>query len=95
MQISLHMVWLFHDEDQYHRNQSIDLLRKSIDWFLYYNGLRYERVKDCNHMRRAIKHWLLNLLLLKNRQKYFKSLALWTLQDFESMVIFQRYTWKG
>ena len=28
-----------------YRNQSIDLLRKSLDWFLYDNGLRYERVK--------------------------------------------------
>ena len=27
-----------------YRNQSIDLLRKSIDWFLYHNGLRHERV---------------------------------------------------
>ena len=25
--------------------QSIDLLRKSMDWFLYDNGLRHERVK--------------------------------------------------
>ena len=28
-----------------YRNQSIDLLRKSIDWFLYDNGLRHERVR--------------------------------------------------
>ena len=28
-----------------YRNQSIDLLCKSMDWFLYDNGLRYERVK--------------------------------------------------
>ena len=27
------------------RNQSIDLLYKSMDWFLYENGLRHERVK--------------------------------------------------
>ena len=27
-----------------YRNQSIDLLRKSMDWFLYDNGLRHERV---------------------------------------------------
>ena len=25
--------------------ESIDLLRKSMDWFLYDNGLRHERVK--------------------------------------------------
>ena len=28
-----------------YRNQSIDLLCKSMDWFLYDNGLRHERVK--------------------------------------------------
>ena len=28
-----------------YRNQSIDLLSKSLDWFLYDNDLRYERVK--------------------------------------------------
>ena len=29
-----------------YRNQSIDLLCKSMDWFLYDNGLRHERVKS-------------------------------------------------
>ena len=29
-----------------YRNQSIDLLCKSMDWFLYDNGLRYERVNS-------------------------------------------------
>ena len=29
-----------------YRNQSTDLLRKSMDWFLYDNGLRLERVKS-------------------------------------------------
>ena len=34
-----------------YRNQSIDLLRKSMDWFLYDNGLRHEMVKrkSCLH----------------------------------------------
>ena len=27
------------------RNQSIDLRSKSMDWFLYDNGIRHERVK--------------------------------------------------
>ena len=27
-----------------YRNQSIDLQNKSMDWFLYDNGLRHERV---------------------------------------------------
>ena len=29
-----------------YRNQSIDLQSKSMDWFLYDNGLRHERVKQ-------------------------------------------------
>ena len=33
-----------------YRNQSIDLLRKSMNWFLYDNGLRHERVK-LRHVR--------------------------------------------
>ena len=28
-----------------YKNQSTDLLHKSMDWFLYDNGLRHERVK--------------------------------------------------
>ena len=28
------------------RNQSIYFFRKSMDWFLYDNGLRHERVKQ-------------------------------------------------
>ena len=31
-----------------YRNQSIDLQRKWMDWFLYNNGLRHERVKECS-----------------------------------------------
>ena len=34
-----------------YRNQSIDLLRKSMDWFLYNNSLRLERVKLKNSLR--------------------------------------------
>ena len=30
-----------------YRNQSIDLLRKSVDWFLYDNGLHHDRTKYC------------------------------------------------
>ena len=29
-----------------YRNQSTDLLRKSMDWFLFGKGLRHERVKS-------------------------------------------------
>ena len=31
-----------------YRNQSIDLLHKSMDWFLYDNGFRHEKVKFWN-----------------------------------------------
>ena len=29
-----------------YRNQSTDLQSKSVDWFLYYNDLRHERVNE-------------------------------------------------
>ena len=32
-----------------YRKQSIDLLRKPMDWFLYDNGLIHERVKDVQY----------------------------------------------
>ena len=32
-----------------YRNQSIDMLCKSVDWSLYGNGLRHERVKSNRH----------------------------------------------
>ena len=32
-----------------YRNQSTDLQSKSMDWFLYDNGLRHERVKKDKH----------------------------------------------
>ena len=37
-----------------YRNQSIDLHNKSMDWFLYHNGLRHERVK----LRIMTNHYL-------------------------------------
>ena len=38
-----------------YRNQSIDLLRKSMDWFLYDNGLRHERVRMiCYYQKMAV-----------------------------------------
>ena len=35
----------FMTEAVIYTNQSIDLLYKSMDWFLYDNGLRHERAK--------------------------------------------------
>ena len=46
-----------------YRNQSIDLLYKSINWFLYDRDLRHERVKhiffvQCYHVILPLQHWL-------------------------------------
>ena len=50
-----------------YRNQSIDLLRKSMEWFLYDRDLRQERVKPIIYMIRcAIWHHLYNLKNVKN-----------------------------
>ena len=44
---------------------SIDLLRKSVDWFLYDNGLRHERVKQSNINSMSDYGKLLRRLILK------------------------------
>ena len=43
-----------------YRNQSIDLQSKSVDWFLYNNDLRHERVKNSfltDHLRRLLSRF--------------------------------------
>ena len=43
------------------RNQSIDLQSKSMDWFLYGNGLRHERINiflNCMKTLEKIKSWI-------------------------------------
>ena len=44
LNISLSLLTLSRRRPLSYRNQSIDLLCKSMDWFLYDNGLRHERV---------------------------------------------------
>ena len=39
---------------------NIDLLWKSVDWFLYDNGLRHERVKEADKL-------LVRILLVANK----------------------------
>ena len=66
-----------------YRNQSIDLLRRWMDWFLYDNGLRHERVKNTlsnsnllsyNHQG-FCKHFLdVSALYFHQRQKLEQSL---------------------
>ena len=38
------------------RNQSIHLLRKSMEWFLYDNGLRHERVNTSWRLRNVVSY---------------------------------------
>ena len=53
-----------------YRNQSIDLLRKSVDWFLYDIGLRHERVNIRNEI------WRWSLTKAGNTREYWLKLNL-------------------
>ena len=53
-----------------YRNQSIDLQSKSLNWFLYDNGLRHERVKECFNCWQITFSKLGNYILMK-KCKYF------------------------
>ena len=47
-----------------YRNQSMDLLCKSVDWFLYDHGPRHERVNYCKFWYHINKYaFLINALL--------------------------------
>ena len=55
-----------------YRNQSIDLLCKSMDWFLYNNGLRHERVKVKNrNIRKKCEICLKLLITITISRRYF------------------------
>ena len=50
-----------------YRNQSIDLLYKSVDWFLYDNSLRHERVNHAFVPENFQSRWVpVNTCLLKS-----------------------------
>ena len=51
-----------------YRNQSLDLLRKSMDWLLYDNGRRLERVNSVVHLRKFefFSQALLPVIVTKN-----------------------------
>ena len=56
-----------------YRNQSIDLRSKSMDWFLYDNGLRHERVK--NEMGMWSYYFSNRIIILRDsRNFWFKKL---------------------
>ena len=68
-----------------YRNQSTDLLCKSMDWFLYDNGLRLERVKQANKHAKKIP----KLFTTCNRVKshlIFKSAAILGSKTSWSMI---------
>ena len=47
-----------------HRNQSIDLQSKSMDWFLYDRDLCHERVKRLNKQLKNIWTWIFSYIML-------------------------------
>ena len=59
-----------------YRNQSTDLLRKSMDWFLYDNGLRHERVK-----RQSCHHIEISQLICANQLTGFYMMATWAFKE--------------
>ena len=60
-----------------YRNQSTDLLRKSMEWLLYDNGIRHERVKMGKKWRKMLTPTyslkFKNIILFLNRALYFFS----------------------
>ena len=67
-----------------YRNQSIDLLHKSMDWFLYDNGLRHERVK-------CFCYKMPNTLVLLS---YNVTETITVLKDVRGILI-KRWVWIG
>ena len=68
-----------------YRNQSIDLQSKSLDWFLYDNGFRHERVKAL----RSVDIWLKDKLSSGLSQV----VSLWHLTHIMPLVSFDT-PWK-
>ena len=59
-----------------YRNQSTDLQRKSMDWFLYDNSLRHERVKSYWQSRMQHIIW-----------KFFRSAVLVSIPLYHAIVL--------
>ena len=62
-----------------YRNQSIDLLCKSVDWFLYNNGFRHERVNSLTRSRFGLSH-LNKRKFRHNFQDYMNPLCSFSLE---------------
>ena len=52
-----------------YRNQSIDFQSESMEWFLYDNGLRHERVKDIYAIPSLLLQKPNKILMLKDHTK--------------------------
>ena len=48
-----------------YRNQSIDLLRESMDWFLYVRDLRHERFKENFSYRKSSYFFCLQIFFVE------------------------------
>ena len=62
-----------------YKNQSIDLLCKSVDWFLYDNGLRHERVKKLGLTKWSIS--VMNQLKYQQVMTCYCTIAIYSLQN--------------
>ena len=51
-----------------YRNQSVDLFRKSMGWFLYDNGLCHERVKSNYGLCYTFSAWYLTFIACENHR---------------------------
>ena len=62
-----------------YRNQSIDLLSKSVDWFLYDIGLRHERVK-------ATLLTILKIQIFKQQNFRAKKMSRWSRKELRGSL---------
>ena len=65
-----------------YRNQSIDLLCKSVDWFLYDNSLRQERVKQENKLDILVVEVYSHPAFTAENIVISPNFLLWKLQSF-------------
>ena len=69
-----------------YRNQSIDLQSKSMDWFLYYNGLCHERVKsNCSSKNWFITH-LSPVISWRKRLRYYFKVSVWYIKNYVEVI---------
>ena len=85
-----------------YRNQSIDLLCKSMDWFLDDNGLRHERVKGnfskqfISNNSRLRNNWSMTILTaiiskVGINTSYYMIYLLWIFKEFSNHVVILSY----